>query len=101
MSNTAQKEELLSACDSTIRKTGKQPLIPELTLYRQLLETSMGTRMAPSYADTVMAYIDKQIMNIAAKFGDGVFPILFFKCVSINSYFFNPTLVGLLSYQLL
>ena len=31
-SNTAKKTELLSACDSTIRKTGKQPFIPELTL---------------------------------------------------------------------
>ena len=47
--------------------------------FNQLLGTSMGTKIAPNYADIVMAYMDKKILEVAAKFGDGVFPIMFFK----------------------
>ena len=47
--------------------------------FNQLLGTSMGTKAAPNYADIVMAYMDKKILEAAAKFGDGVFPVMFFK----------------------
>ena len=40
---------------------------------------AMGTKLAPSYADIVMSFIDKLILDAAAKFGEGVYPISFYK----------------------
>ena len=36
--------------------------------FNQLLGTSMGTKAAPNYADIVMAYMDKKVLEAAAKF---------------------------------
>ena len=49
-------------------------------LYLQLIGTAMGTKPAPSYANIFMARrIDNMIKELAAKFGDGVYPIRFLK----------------------
>ena len=41
--------------------------------------TAMGTKLAPNYADIVMAAMDELILSAAAKYGEGVFPISFYK----------------------
>ena len=48
-------------------------------IFRQLIGTAIGTKLAPNYADIVMAVIDELILKAAAKHGDGTFPISFYK----------------------
>ena len=48
-------------------------------LYQQMGGTAMGTRCAPNYADIFMAVIDISIKRLAAKYGDGVYPLFLYK----------------------
>ena len=48
-------------------------------LFQQLIGWPMGTRVAPNLADIFMARLDKLILECAAKFGEGVYPIMFLK----------------------
>jgi len=56
-------------------------------IFRQLIGTAIGTKLAPNYADIVMAVIDELILKAAAKHGDGTFPISFYKCFLDNIFF--------------
>ena len=48
--------------------------------YKQLIGTAMGTKCAPNYSDLFMARkIDCEILKLAAKHGEGIFPIRLFK----------------------
>ena len=56
-------------------------------IFRQLIGTAIGTKLAPNYADIVMAVIDELILKAAAKHGDGTFPISFYKRFLDDIYF--------------
>ena len=49
-------------------------------LFKQLIGTAMGTKCAPNYSNVFMARkIDSEILKLAAKHGEGIFPIRLFK----------------------
>ena len=49
-------------------------------LFLQLIGTAMGTKCAPNYSNLFMAKkIDQEVIKMASKHGEGVFPIRMFK----------------------
>ena len=52
--------------------------ITQWNVFLQIQGVAMGTKLAPNLADIFMAVMDAMILNTAAKYGEGVFPLAAF-----------------------